>query len=66
MVAEEVDLSDAEDTLLSLVQHATERQSFEDLAKMLCMFCSGAAAHQDITQVDEGAGNTWSMVSMSR
>ena len=58
MVAEEVDLSDAEDTLLSLVQHVTERQSFEDLAEMLCMFCSGAAAHQAISQVDEDTGNT--------
>ena len=58
MVAEEVDLSDAEDTLLSLDHHATERQSFEDLAEMICMFCSGAAAHQDIIQVDEDAGDT--------
>ena len=58
MVAEEVDLSDAEDTLLSLDHHATERQSFEDLAEMLRMFCSVAAAHQDIIQVDEDAGVT--------
>ena len=48
MVAEEVDLSDAEDTFLSLDHHATEKQSFEDLAEMLRMFCSGAAAHQDV------------------
>ena len=54
MVAEEVDLSDAEDTFLSLDHHATERQSFEDLAEMLHMFCSGAAAHQDVIQVDTG------------
>ena len=57
-MAEEVNLSDAEDTLLSLDHHATERQSFEDLAEMLRMFCSGAAAHQDIIQVDEDARDT--------
>ena len=58
MVAKEVDLSDAEDTLLSLGHHATERQSFEDLAEMIRMFCSGAAAHQDVIQVGEDAGDT--------
>ena len=58
MVAEEVDLSDAIDTLLCLDHHATERQNFEDLAEMLRMFCSGAAAHQDVIQVDEDAGGT--------
>ena len=58
MVAEEVDLSDAEDTLLSLDHHATERQSFEDLAEMIRMFCSGAAAHKDVIQVDEDARDT--------
>ena len=58
MVAEEVDLSDAEDTLLSLDHHATERQSFEDLAEMLRKFYSGAAPHQDVIQVDEDAGDT--------
>ena len=56
MVAEEVDLSNAEDTLLSLDHHATERQSFKDLAEMICMFCSGTAAHQDVIQVDEVQG----------
>ena len=58
MVAEEVDLSEAEDTFLSLDHHATERQSFEDMAEMLRMFCSGAAAHQDVIQVDEDVGDT--------
>ena len=58
MVADEVDLSDAEDTLLSLDHHATEGQSFEELVEMLRMFCSGTAAHQDVIQVDEDAGNT--------
>ena len=42
---------------LSLDHHATERQSFEDLAEMICMFCPGAAAHQDVIQVDKDAGN---------
>ena len=43
---------------LSLDHHTTERQSFKDLALMFRMFCSGAAAHQDIIQVDEDAGDT--------
>ena len=58
MVAKEVNLSDTEDTLLSWDHHTTERQSFEDLAEMICMFCSGAAAHQDVILVDEDAGDT--------
>ncbi len=58
MMAKEVNLSDAEDKHLSFYYHATERQSFEDLAEMLRMFCSGAAAHQDIIQVDEDARDT--------
>ena len=57
MVAKKVDLSDAKDTLLSLDHHVTERQSFEDLPEILRMF-SGAAAHQDVIQVDEDAGDT--------
>ena len=58
MLAEKVDLSDAEDTLLFLNHHATERQSFEDLAEMICMFCSGTDTHQDVIQVDKDAGDT--------
>ena len=58
MVAEEVDLSDTKHTLLSLDHQATERQSFEDLGEILHMFCSGAAAHQDVIQVDEDAEDT--------
>ena len=58
MVAKEADLSDAKDTLLSLDHHTSKRQSFEDMAQMICMFCSVAATHQDVIQVDEDAGDT--------